>query len=124
MLSLVVVVVVAPFIRDTVIFDGEGLADVLLAGALFFDLVGVLVGDEDLFFIALFSIELEVDGSEVVVVIKIGDNFCMLELDLPCIFTAFEGENPLVFVGEGGFEEDEDDGEEILTLCTPFIPLL
>ena len=116
-------VVVAPFIRDTVIFDGEGMADVLLAVAFFFDLVGVLVGDVGLFFIALFSLKLEVEGSDVVV-IMVGEIFCMLGLDLSCTFTAFEGENPLVFVGEGGFEEDEDDGEEILTLCTPFVPLL
>ena len=57
------------------------------------------MGDDVFVFIALFSLELEVEGS-VVAVIKVEDNFCVIELDLFCIFTAFMGENPLLFVGE------------------------
>ena len=57
------------------------------------------MGDDVFAFIALFSLELEVEDS-VVAVIKVEDNVCVMEPDLFCIFTVFMGENPLLLLGE------------------------
>ena len=53
----------APFILDTVIFEGEGLGDALFIAPIRFGLVGVFVSDVDLAFIVLSSLTVDEDGS-------------------------------------------------------------